>query len=177
MDRTSEGFRSAVLENGSQSPAVTYTITVPDFSLPVTLSAFYAGLTDQKQSLLNWEVTFGYNSDFFQVLRKYRFVHADGPDGVNYNRLRIVDLDGPSALSHILSLRLEAGEEPIFYPNLVVGLLHLTRVRMEEIRRTVMFTISGVPIRDLAVFPKDGLDITKLSYPGRSIGADTLPVI
>ncbi len=108
-------------------------------SLPVKLAAFRA--TKEGMNVhLKWVTSEEINSDYFLIehsqdakrwdsigriesfgeskeSRAYDFTHPSGTPGLQYYRLKMVDMDGTFAYSKILDVRIEDGEENAIYPN------------------------------------------------------------
>ncbi len=61
----------------------------------------------------------------------YQFIHENPPPGIQYYRLRQVDLDGSHQYSHTVSVMLEAGRISMF-PNPTTGLLQISGPETED---------------------------------------------
>lgn len=112
---------------------------VVDAALPIQLLAFSAE-KQELQSYLQWATATEINNEYFQVersrdgenfdpigqvagagnssLRKdYNFIDAHPIQGVNYYRLRQVDVDGLYSFSPIRALKFDLREHVFIYPN------------------------------------------------------------
>lgn len=121
-------WQASIADNGSPG--------VNNFNpLPVTIINF-DGIAEAKNVILNWEVTTEINvnkyivevsrngKDFLEIgtvkagnNTRYSFMHKEPASGINYYRLRPVDLDNSFAFSRIISVNVENGNDIIFYPN------------------------------------------------------------
>lgn len=115
--------------------------------LPVRLISFEVRKVED-QSLIQWKTASEQNSSHFEVERSedarnfqylgsvagrgdtneqqsYRYVHSAPSSGLNYYRLKQVDLDGKFAYSQIRSIRFVEGGSVTLYPNPVANTFSL----------------------------------------------------
>ncbi len=135
--------------------------------LPVALASFGAVKTGEGAALLTWTTTEELNSDKFVVLqstdgtnwlaigevaagragnpdRSYSFTDREPYKGVNYYRLKIVDLDGSFELSNIRSLAFEGRPAKLkLYPNPASDYLQVVSESRENISKAEMFDTNG----------------------------------
>ncbi len=114
---------------------------------PVELISF-KGKKDDNEVLLTWQTATEKENDFFEVEHStdgsnfkaigkvtgkgttaapnnYSFRHAQAQKGINYYRLRQVDLDGTYAFSPIVSVEITRGIDLELYPNPTNGYVKL----------------------------------------------------
>ena len=115
-------------------------ILIPNGLLPVEWQSF-TGHTDGHSNYLNWTTASEENTSFFEVQRSqdgiqfqtigkvdakgfstelssYEFNDYTPFVGINYYRLRLVDLDAAESISSIVALNIEKDANPyVFYPN------------------------------------------------------------
>ena len=122
-----------------------------DQPLPVELTRFTATVTPQQTVALNWQTASEKNADRFEVQRavdgrkfetigtvkafgttslpqEYRFVDGKPLAGLNYYRLRQLDVDGAESISPVLTVQLEGATTATLatYPQPFVQGLQLT---------------------------------------------------
>ena len=157
------------------------TETTLDTSLPVVLASVSAS-TVENNIELSWQTASEVNTQSFEVqhsangiswntlaavnasgnftgLLNYRFVHTQPAAGVNYYRLKMVDLDGTFAYSKIVNaVYSRTAINAYLYPNPTTGKVAFGA---EQARDVAVFDLSGN-----AVFTKsgrtEGLDLTSL---------------
>lgn len=145
-------------QSGMSANVATVTLDITSVPLPVTLIGFDAvkeGLT----SLLTWITSIELNSDYFEIERStdakswinlgivqaagnsnaknnYNFVDSIPESGLNYYRLKMVDLDGTYAYSRIKSVNFPEFSWAVLYPNPVNDILQITisNKRVRKIR-------------------------------------------
>jgi hypothetical protein len=134
----------AIDNAGKESQATGYAVISSD-ALPVTLVSFRVE-AEGAVAQLSWATTEEVNSERFdvqhsrdgvqwltvgsvashrdsKVTQQYHFVHNTPSDGLNYYRLKMIDLDGTFAMSRIQSVRLDTKGNIFIYPNPVVDKL------------------------------------------------------
>lgn len=140
---------------------------IPAGALPVKLARFNALKTGEGTSLLTWSTTEEVNSSVFVVLQSidgqnwkpigeveakgnstretaYTFVDGKPYRGVNYYRLKIVDIDGSFELSNIRSLTFDGAAVALkLYPNPVSDYLKIGTESRENISRVEIFDANG----------------------------------
>ena len=108
--------------------------------LPVVLTEFSGKVNTDRNALLTWRTSSEYNSRSFDLEtgrdginferlstitavgnsateQRYEYTHIAPPDGLNYYRLRQIDLDGKMEYSKIISLLVDAvGRKVVLYP-------------------------------------------------------------
>ncbi|WP_149241502.1 hypothetical protein [Dyadobacter sp. 32] len=156
--------------------------------LPVTLASFDGKLSEGKP-LLTWITTSETNFDGFQVMRSddakkwetiefvltkqvsdktktYKYVDENAPSGINYYRLKLVDLDQSYAYSKIIQVSVKG--ENILFPNPVSSTLHvkasdndLLLTNRVDIRTTNGWIAKSVNTTDKSIF-RNGIPISDL---------------
>jgi hypothetical protein len=145
---TSVSFNYAYIDsNGEQSSPVTYKINFPSGALPVKLVDFTVAL-EQNNALLSWFTASETNSGHFEVehspngktwgiigsinalgesqsVERYTFVHNALPNGLNYYRLKMIDLDESYAYSKIIYLNNPGSDQAAVYPNPASGFVKI----------------------------------------------------
>ena len=140
---------------------------VPEGALPVKLSRFSAEKTTEGAALLTWATTEEKNSAYFDVLQsvdatnwqaigrveaggnslttaKYSFTDFTPAKGVNYYRLKMVDLDGSFDHSNIRSLTFEGTPLDLsVYPNPVSDRFSIKVGAREKISKVELFDSNG----------------------------------
>lgn len=145
-------------QSGQPANVATVTLEINSVPLPVTLIAFDAvkeGLT----ALLTWITSTELNSDYFEIERStdakswiklgivqaagnsnaknnYNFIDSIPESGLNYYRLKMVDLDGTFAYSRIKSVNFPEFSWAKLYPNPVNDVLQIaiSNKRVRKIR-------------------------------------------
>lgn len=111
--------------------------------LPITLNSFSATAKDNSQALLKWTTANAVNFDHFVIQRStngstfddvsivaaatedststqsYSYTDQDDYDGTLYYRLMMVDKDGKSSYSNVLSISLQKAKTIRIYPTVV----------------------------------------------------------
>jgi hypothetical protein len=154
-------------------------------ALPVTLLSF----TVQKEATaaqLNWATTMETNSNYFEVQhsadakawsvlgtvksngeskmqRSYGFTHATPLDGINYYRLKMVDLDGSFAYSGIRNLSFDSMVKTKLYPNPVSSVLTIEATDWSSVASVEMMNTSGVSVYNSGKKPVNMIDVRNLS--------------
>ncbi|WP_159468229.1 Ig-like domain-containing protein [Dyadobacter sp. 3J3] len=144
--------------SGQPTNVATVTLDITTVPLPVTLISFDAakeGLT----SLLTWATSTELNSDYFEIERSkdakswmnlgikqamgnsnaksnYNFVDSIPESGLNYYRLKMIDMDGSFAYSRIQSVNFPEFSWAKLYPNPVTDVLQIaiSNRRVRKIR-------------------------------------------
>jgi hypothetical protein len=158
---------------------------------PVSLVSFKAkaGL---KKSILNWQTATEQNLDFYQVehsqdgayfrpigktkgtgnhigLRSYELVHDAPPYGLNYYRLKMVDLAGEFNYSDIVSLH--TLENLRIFPNPAQDKIYIRGIQDREIARVIISDMMGRTLFETKI--TDGQSIP---FQNRSSGIYILSV-
>jgi hypothetical protein len=136
------------IDNAGIESALTGHAVISSTPLPVTLVSFEAQ-TEGSVVQLSWATTEEVNSERFdvqhsrdavswktvghvtshgesKVTQQYAFVHNTPSDGLNYYRLKMIDLDGTFAMSRMQSVRQDTKGSIFIYPNPVVDKLTIT---------------------------------------------------
>lgn len=140
---------------------------IPTGALPVKLSHFNAEKTTEGTALLTWSTTEETNSSYFDVLQsadgaswqaigrveakgnsagsvRYTFTDQQPNRGLNYYRLKIVDLDGSFEHSNIRSLTFEGTPLDLtVYPNPVSDKFSIRVGAREKISKVELFDSNG----------------------------------
>jgi len=134
-------------------------------ALPVSL-AYFAVKSAENGHLLTWETSFEFNSDFFEVQRstdmktweylaeikslqnshkseQYQFTDIHPQEGINYYRLRLVDLDGSYTFSHIRSIVNEGVLAIKAYPNPTFQKLEVIVADWQNVQRIQVLDLQG----------------------------------
>lgn len=152
-------FTYTISDNKGQSTNVaTVTLDIVSVPLPVTLIAFDA-VKEALTSLLTWTTSTELNSDHFEIERStdaknwinlgkvdavgnsnatnnYSFVDSIPESGMNYYRLKMIDMDGTFAYSRIKSVNFPEFAWAKLYPNPVTDVLQIaiSNKRIRKIR-------------------------------------------
>jgi|GEM_PF-1003524 len=153
-------------------------------SLPVTLVSF-----DVKEegaaAQLTWKTSSEINSSYFEVqhslnardwralgrvssvgdeasLRSYGFTDTEPNDGLNYYRLKMVDLDGSYEYSHIRSTSFEQSVTTTVFPNPVTDILHISTSDWEHVSRVDILNTSGQTVYQSQKIPSQEVNLTAL---------------
>lgn len=150
--------------------------------LPVTLVSFSAK-AENKLAQLQWVSSEEKNTDRFELqhsvntknwraigevkaagdsktLKTYQFTHAEPLSGVNYYRLKMIDLDGSFAYSKVASLEFgEITPRSYAYPNPTSGLIKLGQTDFSKIEKVELISSQGQVVHKAAQFPQDGLKL------------------
>jgi F5/8 type C domain/Secretion system C-terminal sorting domain/Fibronectin type III domain len=133
--------------------------------LPINLLSFAATLVDNKYVAISWVTSMEHNNDYFEVQKSSDGVHFDdlvrvasagnsdvsqsystadnNPlNGINFYRLKQVDLDGRVSYFPAVVVRFGQTAGPIVYPNPVVSLVNVVAGN-EAIESVTLFTVTG----------------------------------
>lgn len=134
--------------------------------LPVTLVSFVAKAEGARSVLLSWSTAQESNASHFEIqhsvdtkkwqqvgsiaatgesnqIRNYFFTHTDPKEGLNYYRLKMVDLDQSWANSTIRKIEIKPiPSAPLFYPNPATDQITLGMDR-SEIESVLIYSITG----------------------------------
>ncbi len=145
--------------------------------LPVTLVSFTGQNIDDQYVLLEWSVATQVNNSHFELerstdgsnFRSIASIEGSGNSnslqlyskkdmtpvsGVNFYRLKQVDLDGKSSFSNIVMVRFGKQENPLIYPNPA---------------RTIFTIVAGQqPINEIIIFDMLGKTVKKIMNPARA---------
>jgi hypothetical protein len=128
---------------------LTFTALGEDSPLPVLLGSFSASLTADNSVLVSWTTEQEVNSSYFSVERSsnssdwsalgtvaakgnsatvsaYSFTDNSAQNGVNYYRLKMVDLDGSFVYSAISVVSTELAQNVKVFPNPASNYLYIT---------------------------------------------------
>ncbi|GEM_PF-3358529 len=158
---------TAIDNSGKQSNIATYNIPVnTQRALPVTMTVFKGALVNNTTNL-TWTTTQEVNTQYFEVLRSndgatyqpigslnavgnssnentYRFTDLQPAPGVNYYRLKIVDVDGSYEYSDIVTIRLQTVVKLTAWPNPFSNKLQLSLLQNNSSTLLVkMFSTTG----------------------------------
>lgn len=126
-----------VTPRACQTATLYLTTLINDIAMPVTLLSFTVKNSNVEGVLLQWNTVNELDFDRFVLersvnsvkafkeittvaggLNNYTYTDRSGAKGTNYYRLKMVDKDGSSAFSRIISVYLEYGvDEHIVFPN------------------------------------------------------------
>ena len=165
--------------------------------LPVRLSGFKAGI-EERQVLLEWSVTEEVNFDRFEIEHSrdgrqwakigevkgkggsekpvdYSFFYDLPLSGINYYRLKMIDLDLSSVLSEIRSVTVKSDDGLMVYPNPASGRLSVETGGLADVQEIALYDLSGrvraagVPVKGerrlhLDVSELQGLYLLKIRF-------------
>lgn len=181
------GFNYTITDqSGTTSAAVPYVIQT-QAPLPVTLIGFAVSLEGQTAQL-SWSTTSEQNSSGFDIQRsanasewtkigfvasqslgknstsrlQYKFTDVTPVKGLNYYRLKMVDLDGTFAYSRIQSVSQEDNQALALYPNPVANKLLLKNEQKQKISQVLILDLAGRALINIASIPSDGIDVSSL---------------
>nr|WP_295921676.1 T9SS type A sorting domain-containing protein [uncultured Dyadobacter sp.] len=134
--------------------------------LPVTLVNFLVENGEGQTVTLKWNTTFETNSDRFEIersfngeswltiglvsshgesssIKSYAFTDPQPVDGINYYRLRMVDIDATFAYSSIKKINVAASEGLSAFPNPAVDKIQLSTGDPGSIRAVELYDNAG----------------------------------
>lgn len=148
-------------------------------SLPVTLVNFNAK-EEGHSTVLNWVSSSETNSSYYQVqhsltsrswrslgqvtasqnsssMKSYSF-RDDGPaPGINYYRLRIVDLDGTATYSSVRSVVVTGRSDTRIFPNPSSGVVNIEASDWSDVNNVQVLTFSGKIVYDSGQNPRPSI--------------------
>jgi hypothetical protein len=156
-------------------------------SLPVTLISFTVD-KEVQSSVLLWTTSEEVNSDRFEVehrgeaqkwqqvgtimasgdsklVRNYRFLHPEPVRGVNYYRLKMVDIDGTVAYSRIRSVDFDANLQASVYPNPASDKIRikLAGAVAGEVSKVKIYNFNGEEVYTANGIMQDEIDVSNLT--------------
>ncbi|WP_439585380.1 T9SS type A sorting domain-containing protein [Dyadobacter bucti] len=155
-----------------------------DSSLPVVLASFEAR-ESENSALLTWETTAETNSGFYQVQHSrdainwedignvaasgesntaltYSFNHDAPFEGINFYRLKMVDLDGTFAYSVIRNLLFGEFLAAKIYPNPAFDRVYLKNGKIGDIESVSVVNMQGKEVIRLASPGREGFSVQQL---------------
>lgn len=99
------------------------------------------------------------------VKRAYSFKDTAPLDGLNYYRLKMVDLDGTYAYSQIRKVNLEGMPAATLYPNPTATKVYLRNVDLGKVTTVSISSIDGRYVYSYTSITSDGIDVANLN-PG-----------
>ena len=163
------GMAVSSLNGTSTSSASFDNLTENSTALPIQLLNFSASNEHDEFVSLKWQTGMEENNDHFEIerstngtsfdkivsvkavgnsstLQSYSAVDSKPENGLNFYRLKQVDLDGRYTYSTVKSIRFGAGASPVVYPNPVSTVL--TAVPgVEPIREIVIYNVMGKAVQ------------------------------
>lgn len=150
--------------NNSSSIA-TYTISPSGGPLPVSLVDFTAS-KQYKVVGLNWQTSMEQNSSYFDVefsrdgskfenigrvnaagnsstLKNYSFIHSQPVNGINYYRLKLVDVDGSFKYSAVRTVKFNTSTSIIVMPNPTIDKVYITSDNGGILKSVALYSING----------------------------------
>jgi hypothetical protein len=147
-----------------------FTVLSPPVALPLHLLNFTAQLLNQTVRL-NWQTTQEVNTSHFEVERSgtasvyaklgtvaavhnsvgtesYTFADQNANPGLNVYRLKMVDKDGRSRYSPLVSVKLDAGPAFQVYPNPASHVLYVQVNGVKENAMLQIFDLSGRKVKE-----------------------------
>lgn len=154
--------------------------------MPVTL-IYFKGSINESAVALNWATSSEEQSDRFEIERSvnakrwdkigqasaagyntsdrlYQFIDETPVKGLNYYRLKMIDLDRTYTYSKTISLNVASGAEVGIYPNPGTDKLYLKGVDWNNVKSMELVNPAGVSVYQ-AKSAVNGVDISKLA-PG-----------
>lgn len=154
-----------------------------DASLPVTLVNFQAN-AERTLVNLSWATTSEKNSKNFEIQRSanakdwknigfvdiksvngnsvsaltYSFADATPLNGLNYYRLKMVDLDASFAYSTIVSVDIKS-EMVYVSPNPTSGIIKLSKSNLSEVKKVELVNTNGKLVYSTKQIPAGGIDV------------------
>lgn len=147
-------------------------------ALPVTLLDFY-GKKVEEGVQLNWQTSNETNFSHFEIERSengklfekigklisnkgenYKFVDASLNNELNYYRLKMVDLDGTSSYSTIISIKNESNSEVFSYPNPAISKIFINK--LDNLDTITIYNVQGFNLKSEKYNPSIGIDISNL---------------
>lgn len=152
--------------------------------MPVTLASFDVQVSEEGSVNLTWKTTSETGSAYFEVEQSidagqwkgigrvlskgntatdnsYRFTDVAPTQGLNYYRLKMVDLDGSFENSPIRSAVVASTDAAKLYPNPVTDVLILNPARTREVSKVELFDISGKAVHSSGAVSQ--INVTRLS--------------
>jgi hypothetical protein len=156
--------------------------------LPVNLLSFKATLDDSKTVSLDWVTISEKNSRQFDLERStdakswkllgstdaggesssrlnYSFKDKSPAGGENLYRVKMIDLDGSFAYSHIESITLAGNREVVFYPNPVADRLYIDANDPGMVKEVNFYDMSGSKLLTSKATGTSGIEVKNL-VPG-----------
>ncbi|MDR6194616.1 T9SS type A sorting domain-containing protein [Siphonobacter sp. SORGH_AS_0500] len=184
---TQTTFDYAVIDNaGVASDPKTVTVPFTDASLPVTLVSFQAKAVNTVAQL-TWASSVETNTDRFEIqtstdaerwltlgqvkaaggstsMKYYAFTHAQPAPGLNYYRLKMIDLDQTFAFSRTLSVAFDKlMARSLVYPNPATDRLQLGGVEPSRVSKVELINGQGRVLYSAPEWSPEGLKVT--AYP------------
>jgi hypothetical protein len=96
---------------------------------------------------------------------KYNWLHANPSAGINYYRLKSMDLDGTFAYSRAISFQVGTPKQGVIvYPNPVTDRLFLKDSNIETVKEVTIVNTAGTTVsKYTAPVSSDGMDVKHLS--------------
>lgn len=136
------------LDTGDEDIAIDNVSVSGTAPLPINLSNFSVTSEENSKVRLNWITESEINSDYFGVeyssdgrdflelnqvqgagttyeTQNYHFLHEKANTGINYYRLRMIDLDGTFTYSPIEAIRLESDSKVVIRPSIAKSRIEL----------------------------------------------------
>ncbi len=159
-------------------------IWTPLVTLGLTLTAFTGRLQDNGQALLQWQIssatagTFELQyatsdtSNFSTVLstqpvdpaaQSYSYLHISPAPGANYYRLRLIDPDGSSTYSQIVTINVSSGSAGLsIYPNPAHSSVAVAVPQMDGTTIVGIYSSTGILMKWLvSATPLNTIDISR----------------
>jgi len=137
--------------------------------LPITLLGFLASNIDNEYISLQWSTSMETNNDHFEIERSGDDVHFETItsikavgnsdiiqnysakdqtplNGINFYRLKQVDLDGRSSYSHIVPVRFGKQVDPLIFPNPATSYFTVA-AGIEPIKEVELYNVAGIRLQ------------------------------
>ncbi|MCE7043331.1 T9SS type A sorting domain-containing protein [Dyadobacter sp. CY312] len=159
----------------------------PETSLPVTLTSFKVSKEGTSLAQLNWTTTQEANSSHFEIERSgnasdwqvlgrkessknssqlvnYNFTDVTPISGMNYYRLKMVDLDGTFAHSRVESINFgEYADRAItVFPNPVSDVLYLNDLDVASMKEVALISADGIVAYQSNNITTEGISVKNL---------------
>lgn len=141
------------------------TVSQTSAPLPVELKDF-RGIADNNNTVLTWSTASEINNDGFEVLHstngkefktvefitgygnstkelKYEYTHRNAPNGINYYKLRQIDLDGTINYSNTISVEINEKANWNVYPTSILNTCTVTLSQSDQPTRADIISMSS----------------------------------
>lgn len=150
-------------------------------NLPIELTEFTATLSNQNATILDWQTASETNNNGFDIEHstdgltwekigfvegqntadKYSFIHPAPQRGVNYYRLKQIDLDGGFKYSEIVSVEVNRSNTISIYPNPTKDKINIIGTENEPIGIKI-YNSTGILVADFTSHESE-IDIAHLT--------------
>jgi hypothetical protein len=185
--RTTPEFTGSYWTSDGQPDTFRAIEVAPQTPLPVTLTSFRVSKEGGSVAQINWSTTLESNSSHFEVERStntkewqtigtkqassnssqlisYNFTDTAPASGINYYRLKMVDLDGSFANSNVESINFgEFTDNAItVFPNPVSDVLYLNDPDVASLKQVALVSADGVTAYQSNTITSEGISVRNL---------------